>query len=65
VSVVWAITPLLVSCRLEGIDAAEVAGVFSEAEIDLCVLPHLNDNDLQVIGLARLSLCPHSPCKGT
>lgn len=34
--------------RLVGVDAAEVAGIFQAADIDLSVLPHLNDNDLQV-----------------
>lgn len=35
-------------CRLARVGAAEVAAVFHDAEIDLSVLPHLNDHDLQV-----------------
>lgn len=35
-------------CRLAQVGAVEVAAVFNDAEIDLSVLPHLNDNDLQV-----------------
>lgn len=48
-----------VCCRLQDVGAGEVAAVFRDAEIDLSVLPHLNENDLQVrTGL--LSTAQHS-----
>jgi hypothetical protein len=38
----------VVSCRLASIGAAGVAEHFAAADVDLSVLPHLNEHDLEV-----------------
>lgn len=38
----------VVYCRLASIGAAGVAERFAAAEVDLSVLPHLNEHDLEV-----------------
>lgn len=52
-------------CRLQNVGAGEVAAVFKDAEINLSVVPHLNENDLQVrTGQDRtglLSTAQHTP----